>query len=134
MVQPEEADHKSFGDDQSEKSFKEVRACKPYLMRLKRHQDAVISLHSPDGIKGSLCVSGSADERCRIWDFKEKTISKSIPFDRPSDDRLMKYRAMGADSLPRFSQPGLAALQSRAGMETGKPAAINGEEIQDHLI
>ena len=68
---------------EDEQSFKPVKEPKPYLMRLKRHQDAILALHSPQGITGSLVVSGSADERLRIWDMKEKTISKSIPFGRP---------------------------------------------------
>ena len=35
--------------------------------------------------------------------MKERTISKAIPFARPTDDRLMKYRNMADDSLPKFS-------------------------------
>ena len=35
--------------------------------------------------------------------MKEKKISKAIPFGRPTDDRLMKYRNLTDDSLPRFS-------------------------------
>ena len=65
------------------KPFKIPRA---YLSRLKRHQDAVLALYSPDGLTGSLCCSGSADERLRVWDMKETTISKAIPFGRPPDD------------------------------------------------
>jgi WD40 repeat protein len=63
----------------------------------------VLALYSPDGLNGSLCCSGSADEKLRVWDMKDRTISKAIPFARPTDDRLMKYRNMAEDSLPRFS-------------------------------
>ena len=75
---------------------------KPYKQRLKRHQDAVLALYSPDGIEGSLICSGSADEKLRVWDLEAKTISKAIPFSRPTDDRLMKYRNMTGDTLPMF--------------------------------
>lgn len=37
-----------------------------------------------------------------------KKISKAIPFKRPTDDRLMKYRNMKNDSLPRFSTSNMA--------------------------
>ena len=63
----------------------------------------MLALYSPDGIEGSLFCSGSADEKLRVWDLVGKKISKAIPFARPTDDRLMKYRNMGDDSLPRFS-------------------------------
>ena len=35
---------------------------KHYVQRLKRHQDAVMALHSPDKIEGSILFSASADE------------------------------------------------------------------------
>ena len=47
--------------------------------------------------------SGSADEKLRVWDMDQEKVSKAIPFARPTDDRLMKYRNMTKDSLPRFS-------------------------------
>ena len=34
--------------------------------------------------------------------MKEKTISKAIPFARPPDDKMVKFRNMVDDSLPRF--------------------------------
>ena len=72
----------------------------------------MLALYSPDGIEGTLICSGSADEKLRVWDFTEgnKTISKAIPFARPPDDRLMKYRNMGSDSLPRFATPNMVDI------------------------
>ena len=87
---------------EADSDYKPIKAAKPYAMRLKRHQDAILALHSPQGIEGSLVVSGSADEQLRIWDMKEKSISKAIPFGRPQDHQLMKYRNMANDSLPKF--------------------------------
>jgi len=70
----------------------------------------VLALYSPDGIDGQLICSGSADEKLRVWDMKERTISKAIPFARPPDDRLMKYRNMVEDSLPKFQTPNLTNM------------------------
>jgi WD40 repeat protein len=72
-------------------------------MRLKRHQDAILALHSPDGINGNELVSGSADEKLRIWNMKDRKISKSIPVTRPANEKLIKYKNMENDSLPMFS-------------------------------
>ena len=69
-----------------------------------------MALYSPDGINGTLICSGSADEKLRVWDLQDKTISKAIPFARPPDDRLMKYRNMGSDSLPRFATPNMVDI------------------------
>ena len=52
-------DSRSDGDTSE---YKPIKSVKPYAMRLKRHQDAILALHSPQGIDGSLVVSGSADE------------------------------------------------------------------------
>ena len=65
---------------------------KPYLQRLKRHDDAVLKLYSPEGSEGSVIFSASADEVMRIWDMSERSISKPMPFKRPNDNRLMPYR------------------------------------------
>lgn len=45
-----------------EKRFKEAKA---YKSKLKRHKDAVLNLHSIDGINGQFLVSGSADHTVR---------------------------------------------------------------------
>ena len=89
------------------------KIAKPYLSRLKRHQDAVLALYSPGGLTGTMICSGSADEKLRVWDMDKKTISKAIPFDRPTDDRLMKYRNMANDSLPRFSTSNMVDMELR---------------------
>ena len=107
-----EAEYRDISSDEGE--VKPYKDPKPYKSRLKRHQDAVLALYSPDGIEGQLICSGSADEKLRVWDMKERTISKAIPFARPTDDRLMKYRNMVEDSLPKFSAANLANLAGPA--------------------
>ena len=34
----------------------------PFVQRMKRHQDAVMALYSPDSLQGSILFSASADE------------------------------------------------------------------------
>jgi WD40 repeat protein len=36
--------------------------------------------------------------------MKERKISKSILVERPPDEKLIKYKNMGKDSLPMFSE------------------------------
>jgi len=38
---------------------------KAYKKKLKRHKDAVLTIHSPKGFEGGLLVSGSADHSIR---------------------------------------------------------------------
>jgi hypothetical protein len=45
--------------------------------------------------EANLMVSGSADERIRIWDMKEKTVSKYISIARPTDAKLIKQGNAG---------------------------------------
>ena len=116
---------------EGEESFKPVKEQKPYLMRLKRHQDAILALHSPKGIEGTLVVSGSADEKLRIWEMKEKTISKSIGFGRPPDSHLMKYRNMANDSLPRFSSANLVDIGAQEEAKEGEKKKKVDENIYD---
>ena len=79
-----------------------------------------MSLYSPDGITGQLLCSGSADEKLRVWDVKEEKISKAIPFGRPTDDRLLKYRNMANESLPRFSVKNMeSAIEQKKDVEDG---------------
>ena len=47
---------------EKDKKFKEAKA---YKSKLKRHKDAVLNLHSIDGINGQFLVSGSADHTVR---------------------------------------------------------------------
>ena len=61
------------------------------MARLKRHQDAILSLYAPTGADGPLLISGSADEKIRIWDFQNHTISQAISVERPSESVLIKF-------------------------------------------
>ena len=65
---------------------------RPYIQRLKRHDDAVLMLYSPEGNDGSHLFSASADEVVRIWDMRDRSISKPMSFTRPNDNKLMPYR------------------------------------------
>jgi WD40 repeat protein len=87
------------GDGKPGKKFKEV---KPYVNRLKRHTDAILVLHTLNGEHGNMMVSGSADEKIRIWDLKKKNISSAISVERPVDNVLIRYQAIGEDNLPLF--------------------------------
>jgi len=42
-----------------------VKDAKAYKSKLKRHKDAVLSIHSVDGIDGEYLISGSADHTVR---------------------------------------------------------------------
>lgn len=44
---------------------KKVKDAKAYKSKLKRHKDAVLSIHSVDGIEGKFLISGSADHSVR---------------------------------------------------------------------
>jgi WD40 repeat protein len=48
-------------EEESKDSY-EYKPPRAYVQRIKRHQDAIIALHSPHGIEGTELVSGSADE------------------------------------------------------------------------
>ena len=58
-----------------EKRFKEVKG---YKSKIKRHKDAVLKIHSMQGIGGDMLISGSADHTVRIWNLKEEKLSKRI--------------------------------------------------------
>ena len=52
--------------------------------------------------------------------MKEEKSSKAIPFARPTDDRLLKYRNMVNESLPRFSVKNMeSAIEQRKDVEEG---------------
>lgn len=40
----------------------QVFKVKAYKKKLKRHKDAVLTIHSPNGIDGGILLSGSADD------------------------------------------------------------------------
>jgi WD40 repeat protein len=74
---------------------------KAFKKKLKRHKDAVLSIHSPNGISDSLLLSGSADNVIKIWDLEnQKTVNK-VGVNRPSEEILLKYTA---DDLPNYSE------------------------------
>ena len=90
-------------EEESKGSYDGYKPPKAYIQRIKRHQDAILALHSPHGIEGRELVSGSADEKLRIWNMKEKKVSKYIDVIRPNDEMLIKYKNLDKDSLPVFS-------------------------------
>ena len=50
------------GDRNKEKKMKEAKG---YKVKIKRHRDAVLSIHSVDGRNGEMLISGSADHTVR---------------------------------------------------------------------
>ena len=50
---------------QKQEKEKKVKDAKAYKSKLKRHKDAVLAIHSVDGIKGEYLISGSADHTVR---------------------------------------------------------------------
>lgn len=57
---------------------KKVKEAKGYKTKIKRHKDAILSIHSVDGLEGQLLISGSADHTVRIWNLKEQKLTKKI--------------------------------------------------------
>ena len=118
--------HDEFGftgdDDDIFADIKPFKEPKSYALRLKRHQDAILAMHCPNGSEGTLLVSGSADEKLRIWDMKNKSISKSIDITRPADDKLIKYQNFTRDSLPTF--PGKSTITSDGMTQGERPDAL----------
>jgi hypothetical protein len=49
----------------SKDKVSKVKDAKGYKTKLKRHKDAVLCLHSVDGIEGEFIMSGSADHSVR---------------------------------------------------------------------
>lgn len=49
----------------SKDKVSKVKDAKGFKTKLKRHKDAVLSLHSVDGIEGEFLMSGSADHSVR---------------------------------------------------------------------
>lgn len=98
----EEQEDSQFSSFDGSQQIRKYREPKSYTARLKRHQDAILSLYAPTGHDGPLLISGSADEKIRIWDFQNKTISPIISVERPSEQVLIRYQAIGEDNLPHF--------------------------------
>ena len=59
------------GPPQVKEKEKKVKEAKGYKQKLKRHKDAVLVIHSVDGIDGDNLLSGSADHtvRCKFIHF-----------------------------------------------------------------
>ena len=55
----------SVAGGKSEKKVKDWKKTKPYKKKLRRHEDAVLSIYSPEGSEGSHIISGSADQMVR---------------------------------------------------------------------
>lgn len=91
MVEINDGDSEFSSFDGDSNKQKKYREPKPYVQRLKRHKDAILSLHAITGADGPLLISGSADEKLRIWDLKSKTISPLINVERPMDAVLIRY-------------------------------------------
>lgn len=60
------------------------------MKKLKRHDDAIICIFSPNGPTGTDVITAS-DNNLRIWSFKKKTIYNSIGLVRPSPEELEKF-------------------------------------------
>lgn len=48
-------------------------------------------------------ISGSVDEKMRIWDYNKMSISEYISVERPNGKVLIRYQAIGANNLPEFA-------------------------------
>jgi WD40 repeat protein len=59
---------------------------------LKRHKDAVLAIHSVDGIEGRFLMSGSADHTVRLWDLQGLKLTKRIEVARPLESDLYQYK------------------------------------------
>jgi WD40 repeat protein len=74
---------------------------KAYKKKLKRHKDAVLTIHSPNGIDGGILLSGSADDCIKIWDIENQKNLNRLFINRPDDEFLLKYTA---DDLPNYAE------------------------------
>lgn len=74
---------------------------KAYKKKLKRHKDAVLTIHSPAGIDGGILLSGSADNCIKIWDIENQKNLNRLFVNRPDEEFLLKYTA---DDLPNYSE------------------------------
>ena len=59
---------------------------KNFKKRLKRNHDAVLALHSPQGIDGGLLVS--ANKIITVWDLMKRKKKTKVELKRPSDEHL----------------------------------------------
>ena len=111
-------------------TFREYNVVKPYLMKVKRHDDAILMMTSPDGINGSLLYSASADEKLRVWDMSETTVSKAMPFMRPEDGAIMGFSCLGEEAKPKLVLPVMsdAEVTPQDGAKGLFPSALMANE------
>ena len=57
---------------------KKVKEAKGYKNKIKKHKDAVLSIHSVDGLEGYILISGSADHTVKIFNLKKTKEIKKI--------------------------------------------------------
>ena len=62
---------------------------KNFKKRLKRNNDAVLALHSPQGIDGGLLVS--ANKIITVWDLMKRKKKTKVELKRPSDEHLQNF-------------------------------------------
>lgn len=74
---------------------------KAYKKKLKRHKDAVLTIHSPNGIDGGILLSGSADDCIKIWDIENQKNLNRLFINRPDEEFLLKYTS---DDLPNYAE------------------------------
>ena len=57
---------------------KKMKEAKGYKTKIKRHRDAILSIHSIDGIDGELLISGSADHsvRCKLFSISKANLGQ----------------------------------------------------------
>ena len=75
-------------------NYKPIEEKKAYALRMKRHDESILAIHSPQGIAGDHLITASADENMRIWDMGESSMSELISFKRPADSYLLKSKNM----------------------------------------
>ena len=65
MEKTEENEDNGSSKEEGKKKKKTIKEAKGYSRKIKRHKDAVLALHSVDGLTGEFLISGSADHTCR---------------------------------------------------------------------
>lgn len=58
------------------------------MKKLKRHDDAILCVYSPNGMNGTKVISASADSNFRVWSFEKKTVVSKVGVERPSEEEL----------------------------------------------
>ena len=77
-----------------EKEYTPIPPQKAYAIRMKRHDESILALHSPEGMAGDHLITAAADEHFRIWNMAEQQVSGLVPFQRPADSYLLKFKNM----------------------------------------